>query len=117
MVYMQKIRMRQDGVFGAFDAPDGGQVCPKRGRSTTAIQALNLFNSSFIVQQAEIFAERLKREASGENAAQVRRAFELAFDREPEPNELAASEQLIVHHGLTAFCRGLLNANELMFVP
>jgi hypothetical protein len=117
MVYMQKIRMRQDGVFGAFDAPDGGQVCPKRGRSTTAIQALNLFNSGFAVQQADLFAERLKREAGAENDNQIRRAFEVAFNREPEAPELAASERLIAEHGLSAFCRAMLNANELMFVP
>jgi hypothetical protein len=117
MIYMQRIRMRQDSVFGSFDAPDGGQACPKRARSTTAIQALNLFNSQFMWQQAELLAERLKREAGESAPGQVRQAFQLAFNRDPDESELGDSERLIAVHGLTAFCRAVLNANELMFIP
>src|SRR3954469_22056659 len=39
MVYMTKVRMEHDAVFGVFDDPDAGLVCPKRSRSTTPIQA------------------------------------------------------------------------------
>ena len=31
MVYMFKVRMEQDAVFGAFDCPDAGQPSPRRG--------------------------------------------------------------------------------------
>ncbi len=58
MVYMTKVRREHDAVFGAFDAPDAGQVCPKRSRSTTPIQALNMLNSSFMVQQGNLLAVR-----------------------------------------------------------
>ena len=37
MVYMYKVRMEQDPVFGVFDCPDAGQAAPVRPRSTTAI--------------------------------------------------------------------------------
>src|SRR6202044_3946520 len=47
MVYMFKVRMEQDAVFGAFDCPDAGLVAPRRTQSTTAVQALGLFNSRF----------------------------------------------------------------------
>ncbi len=47
MIYMTKVRMENDAVFGVFDCPDAGQTMPKRSRSTTAIQSLNLFNSRF----------------------------------------------------------------------
>ena len=47
MIYQHKIRMEPVPIFGAFDAPDAGQTMPRRKQSTTAIQALNLFNSSF----------------------------------------------------------------------
>ena len=114
---MQRIRMRGDGVFGAFDAPDGGQVCPKRGRSITAIQALNLFNSRFMLDQAERFAGRLSREAGEAPGAQVRRAFELAFNRAADADEVTAAERLIAAHGLAAFARAVLNANEFLFIP
>jgi hypothetical protein len=117
MVYMQRIRMRPEGVFGAFDAPDGGQACPKRGRSITAIQALNLFNSRFMLDQSQRFAERLRRETGGAPADQIRRAFELAFNRAAEAEEIVAAEQLIAEHGLPAFARAMLNANEFVFIP
>jgi mono/diheme cytochrome c family protein len=117
MVFMQRIRMRPEGVFGAFDLPDGGQVCPKRGRSTTAIQALALFNSQFVADQAEALAERLAREAGAGALAQVERAFALAFGRAPDDEERQAAEELIAAHGLAAFCRSVLNANELVFIP
>jgi mono/diheme cytochrome c family protein len=117
MIYMHRVRMRPEAVFGAFDAPDGGQVCPKRGTSITAIQALNLFNSRFTIDQAEHFAARLRSEAGAEPLAQIDRAFQLAFNRDPDATELAAAQQLIATHGLPTFCRSVLNANELMFVP
>ena len=49
MVYLHKPRMAQDDTFGAFDCPDAGQLAPRRTPSTTALQALNLLNSPFVV--------------------------------------------------------------------
>ena len=60
MIYMTKIRQEQDPVFGIFDCPDGGQVMPSRSRSTTPLQALNLLNSGFMLQQAQILADRIR---------------------------------------------------------
>ncbi len=117
MIYMTKVRMAQDSTFGAFDCPDAGQAAPKRARSTTPLQALNLFNSPFVIQQADFFAERLQREVGDLPAAQIRRGFALAFQRAPAPTELDACERLIREHGLPTFCRVLLNANELIFIP
>ena len=116
MVYQYKVRMEQDSTFGAFDCPDSGQVCPKRSRSTTALQSLNLLNSPFVVQQAELFAERLRREAGQDVVAQVGLAFQLAFSREPEPDEEEASIRLIRGEGLEAHCRALFNTNEFLFL-
>ncbi len=44
MIYAHKVRMERVPVFGAFDCPDAGQPMSRRNQSTTAIQALNLFN-------------------------------------------------------------------------
>src|SRR5690606_4856563 len=117
MVYMQRIRMRPADVFGAFDVPDGGQTCPQRGRSITALQALNLINSQFMRDQARIFAERLEREAGGQRERQVARAFALAFNRLPDQDETLAALELIDAHGVQAFCLAMLNANELIVIP
>ncbi len=116
MVYQNKPRMQLDDVFGSFDCPDAGQIAPRRTSSTTALQALNLLNSRFVLQQAGIFAERLKREAGDEVAAQVRRGFRLAFQREATTEEVSAGTKLVREHGLAAFCRAMLNANEFLYV-
>ena len=84
---MSKVRMEQDSVFGAFDCPDAGLIAPRRTQSTTAVQALGLFNSRFTEQQAELLARRCQREAGDEIVPRIRRAFELAFGRPPDEFE------------------------------
>ena len=116
MVYQSKPRMQLDDVFGAFDCPDAGQIAPRRTSSTTALQALNLLNSRFTLQQASLFAHRLQTEAGQSPEPQVRRAFQLAFSRAPDPAELRGARELITTHGLPALCRALLNANEFVTV-
>jgi len=116
MIYMHKTRMQADGTFGAFDCPDGGQIAPKRNVSTTPLQALNLLNGPFLLQQADFWAERVQREAGDERAAQVRRAFRLAFQRLPTAREQEAALRLVREHGLAALGRAVLNANEFLYV-
>jgi hypothetical protein len=117
MVYMLKVRMENEAVFGAFDCPDAGQPAPRRTASTTPLQALNLLHSSFTLQQAGLFADRLQREAGEDPSAQIERAFLLAFGREPAYEESAAALSLVREHGLSELCRVLLNANEFLFIP
>jgi len=114
MVYQNKPRMQLDDTFGAFDCPDAGQIAPRRNSSTTPLQAFNLLNSTFVQQQAGFLAERLAKDVGAEPAAQVRRAFWLAFGREPAPEETAAAVRLVEQHGLAVFCRALFNANEFV---
>jgi mono/diheme cytochrome c family protein len=122
MIYQSRPRMQPDDTFGAFDCPDGGQIAPKRTVSTTPLQALNLLNSPFLLEQANLFAERLRREAPvvagvSDPGPQVRRGFRLAFGREPSAEEQTAAVDLVKEHGLPALCRALFNANEFLFVP
>ncbi len=114
MVYQNKPRVELDTLFGAFDCPDAGQIAPRRTSSTTPLQALNLLNSEFLVDQANAFAERLRCES--DPAIQVKLAFLLAFGRAPSPEENAAALHLITAHGLPVFCRALYNANEFLSV-
>jgi hypothetical protein len=116
MVYQLKPRSQQDPTFGAFDCPDAALVAPRRNVSTTALQALNLLNSRFVVAQAQFFADRLKSEAGTDPAKQAQRAFRLAFGRGPSDSELAAAVALIGAHGTPALCRALYNANEFVYV-
>src|SRR3954454_14627596 len=103
MVYATKIRSQQDATFGAFDCPDGTQITPKRPTSTTPLQALNLLNGSFMLQQSEFFAERLKSDVGLDANLQVDRAFKLTFGRGPTTDERDAAMKLIGAYGLPAF--------------
>jgi hypothetical protein len=116
MVYQTKPRMQQDATFGQFDCPEASGVVAARNVSTTALQALNLLNSQFVVQQAGEFAKRLSREAPGDLRAQMRVGFAIAFGREPTMEEATAAERLVADHGLEALCRALLNASEFVYV-
>lgn len=138
MIYQTKVRQEQDSVFGIFDCPDAASPVPSRSRSTTPLQALNLLNSPFILQQAEAFATQLttdtKSSSTGSLAAgalrpdevhtshedtfveHINHAFWLCFSRSPTTEELTDSQQFIQQHGLTAFCRAILNSNEFLFI-
>lgn len=116
MVYMTKVRQERDAVFGVFDCPDCSQVVPKRSRSTTPLQALNLFNSRFVMQQAERFAGRLDRDADSPHG-KIDRAYQLCFGRRPDPEEIEAAAAFIEETDWRAFARAMLNSNEFVFIP
>jgi hypothetical protein len=117
MIYSHKIRMERVPVFGAFDCPDAGQATPVRTQSTTAIQALNLFNSPFVADRAQKLAARIEPDHPNDSSSQVRRAFQLAFGRTPSAIELSKSTDVVDKHGLATLCRVLFNSNEFLFIP
>jgi hypothetical protein len=117
MIYAHKIRMEITPIFGAFDCPDAGQAMPQRSQSTTAIQALNLFNSPYVIDRAGQLAARIKTECPEDSKAQAPMAFRLAFGREPHAKELSAGVSIIEQQGLETLCRVLFNTNEFLFLP
>jgi hypothetical protein len=116
MIYTLRIRMEQDAIFGSFDCPDGGQVAPNRNRSTTPIQALNLFNSGFMADLSQRFAERIAKETGADHKKQIARAYAWTFGRTPKPDEANDAQTYLEEHGLPALCRILFNANEFLFL-
>lgn len=117
MIYAHKVRREPEAVFGAFDCPDAGQSTAARRASTTPIQALNLLNSRFTLDQSEAFAGRVKREAGENIAQQIQRAYQLALAREPMAEEVNETVFIVKAHGLAVLCRALLNSNEFLFQP
>ena len=116
MVYQTKVRQERDSVFGVFDCPDGSQVTPKRSRSTTPLQALNLLNSRFLIQQADLFVKRLETEG-GSVERKVDRAYQLCFGRSADVEELKLATDFIETAGWHQFARAMLNSNEFVFIP
>ena len=47
---------------------------------------------------------------------QIRLAFELGYNREPDAQEARNAQALIARHGLAIFCRALFNSNEFIFL-
>ena len=117
MVYMNKVRLEKESVFGIFDCPDAATSVPRRGRSTTPLQALNLLNSPFVLQQCELLVQRLTRECGDDPPRRVARAYALCFGRAPDPEETADALAFVSEAGWEAFCRALLNSNEFVFIP
>ncbi|MBL9139100.1 MAG: DUF1553 domain-containing protein [Verrucomicrobiales bacterium] len=117
MIYAHKVRREREAVFGAFDCPDAGQSTARRRESTTPIQALNLFNSRFTIDEAEAFADRVQSEAGPDIDRQIQQAYRRALARDPHPEERVEAEPVVRHHGLAVLCRALFNSNEFLFLP
>lgn len=117
MIYQERMRRVDDGMFTAFDFPDCGQVRAKRPVSTTPLQALNLMNSDFVIDQAKRIAERALQESGGDPEKSVDRCFRLLLGRDPDGEEQAACLQLAKENNLALVCRALVNSNEFAFLP
>ncbi|HEV7406003.1 MAG TPA: DUF1553 domain-containing protein [Chthoniobacteraceae bacterium] len=117
MIYAHKVRREREAVFGAFDCPDAGQATARRRASTTPIQALNLFNSQFTLDESNAFAARVEREVGADADAQIRRVYQHAFSRDPSEEELREAASVAREHGLATLCRALFNSNEFLFLP
>jgi hypothetical protein len=115
-VYLQAARSIRPELLAQYDCPDSALPEPKRVVTTSPLQALTLLNSSFMVDMAAAFAARVEREAGQDTEAQIRRAFALAFLRQPSPRELEGAKELVASHGLPALCRALFNATEFVSV-
>jgi hypothetical protein len=81
------------------------------------VQALNLFNSRFTVEQSAAFARRVASEAGPDPARQVERAYALALGRSPTPAERTEILPVVREHGVAVLARALFNSNEFLFVP
>ena len=89
-------------------------------------RTLTLLNSDFMVEQAGIFAARLKREVSTSTRRQVDRALRLVTQRPPTSGEVArgvsllkslqSKDKLGADDALMAYCLLVLNLNEFVYL-
>lgn len=113
MLYQERMRGVDDRMFTAFDFPDCGQVVSKRPQSTTPLQALNLMNSQFMIDQCDIIAEKAKGKNTDES---IRNTFMLIYNRQPAEVELAMSRKILKTEKLNILVRAILNSNEFIFI-
>lgn len=131
----------------AFDLPDTFESCARRQVTTTGPQALTLLNSDSVLRYAQHFAGRLLFDnPSADTPTLIRRAYVLAYSREPRPEEITAAEQFLDLQSraitprqaaneplllpqpfpkfqdptrgaaLVDFCHALFNSNEFLYV-
>jgi hypothetical protein len=100
-----------------FDCPEITASVAQRNTSVTPTQALLLLNDPVIHRQAEVFAERLRKDVGNVPKQQVDRAYRLAFGRLPTEKESGLAQQFLGKRSLVDFCHAVLNLNELVYVP
>jgi len=115
-IYRMWARGGKSPLLDTLDCPDPSTTTPKRGSTTTPLQALALLNNSFMLRMADSMAARIERESGKIASEQVDRAFALAYSRPPRDEERKIAAAFVEKHGLAAFCRVLLNTNGFLYV-
>ena len=104
-VYVQVRRSKPLSMLQTFDAPTMEPNCAVRTASTVAPQSLMLMNNDFVVEQSRFFAERICREASGDAAARIERAWLLTLGRSPSAAEATEAAEFLASRA--EYYRGL----------
>lgn len=81
-----------------FDAPSREQVCLRRERSNTPLQALALMNDIQQVEAARNFAQRILTQGGDTFDKRLTFAFRQAVSRYPRADEAAIVEQTLARH-------------------
>jgi hypothetical protein len=125
-------------MLEVLDLCDNARTSAQRNVTTTAPQALTLFNGDFVNRQAAHLARRLLQEAGDDPARQVERAYLLALCRLPTATEGVALVEFlqqeadrlageatekgsVVNHpevrqqALVQMCRVIFNLNEFVY--
>ena len=94
---------------------------PQRFRSSLPTQSLAMMNNEFVLESAGALAERTREESGGDFDVRMRRAFELAFGKTPDPDQIRLAHGAIESSGdeeagWRTFCQALLASNEFLYV-
>jgi hypothetical protein len=115
-IYLVAKRNLRLPAMEVFDQPTLSSSCGRRECSTHAPQALELLNGSLSNPLAASFAERLRKEAGTEPAAQVDLAFRLAAGRPPSADEKRLALVFLERRPLKEFALALFNLNAFLYV-
>jgi hypothetical protein len=115
-IYRININSGKDPLLDAFDCPDPSVKTPRRGVTTTPLQALELMNNSFVQRQAKALAGRALAESKQDVPAAIAFAYQLALGRAPSAEELKLTTAAAQARDLTSVCWSLLNSTEFVYV-
>ena len=120
-------------LLSVFDQPIIMTNCTQRKSSAVVLQSLTMMNDTFVLEQAQHFAERIAKSAGAEEADRVRLAFQIALTRPPTPDESAWSAEFLKLQvdnyevlslptaavelkALASLCHALLNSNSFLYI-
>jgi hypothetical protein len=125
-IYIHVKRSLMTPILVDFDVADNDSSCAVRFTTTQPTQALAMLNGAFVHAQSQALAERLRREAGKDPAAQVRLALRLALVHPPNPASVERGLKLLAtlqkKNGLSAdaaldlYCLAVLNLNEFLYL-
>jgi Protein of unknown function (DUF1553) len=115
-VYRMNVNSGKEPLLDAFDCPDPSVKTPRRGVTTTPLQALGLMNNSFVQRQAGHLAERALKESNNDLTRAIQTAYRLALGRVPTKDETHRALAAARDRSLTNVCWALLNSTEFVCV-
>ena len=101
-----------------FDFPDPKDTAPERSVTVGPLQRLYFLNNSFVVQQAELLAARVEKEAGTDDSARIRRSYELLYARLATDKEVATGVAFLASGDTswTQYAQMLLASSEFTTV-
>jgi hypothetical protein len=75
-----------------------------------------LLNDAFVLRQAQLLADRIKKEAGNDAARQIDLAYRIALTRPPSQTELAMALDVTKNQSLVDLTHVLLNLNEFVYI-
>jgi Protein of unknown function (DUF1553)/Protein of unknown function (DUF1549)/Planctomycete cytochrome C/Concanavalin A-like lectin/glucanases superfamily len=115
-VYRINVNSGKDPMLDSFDCPDPSVKTPRRGVTTTPLQALELMNNSFIQRQAQHLAERAMQSAKNEIGGAIEAAYQMTIGRIPNDEELNRARLVAKERGIVSVCWALFNSTEFIYV-
>jgi len=122
-LYVITYRNFRYSLFDVFDAPNNALSVGSRDNSTVAPQTLWLLNHPIVWSQTQKLAERVLRESTADESAQVDRLWRIALGRPPTESErraaitqLQSSEPSARATNLSQLSLALFNHNEFVFI-
>ncbi len=135
-IYIPIVRDQIPEMLAVFDFPDASLVNGNRDSTNVPSQSLYLMNNPLALSAADAFARRIV-EYPGTAAERLGHAYQLAFSREPTPQEKSAIssfwlrfQQQVAQDGgnshdarqraefaaLSAFCQSLIACAEFRYI-
>lgn len=87
-IYAYRVRGQADPMLEIMNQPNPNESCEARDSAAVSPQAFTLMNSDAVTDRSIAFARRLIDEHASDPGAQIRRAFHLAYGRNPNDTEL-----------------------------